>query len=263
MLAAREACLYFGKNSMLFLFASLSFFGLREFLSQVPTRVTDRRVLFYCFLAIPIQFFLIYKEWLFAFVCFVPIYGLTVIAVRLILTGKPKGFVLALSTFQLALVTTVYSVGHIAYLALLRNDAPYEIVVGGVLFLVGITQVNDVFQFLSGKAFGRRKIVPLISPKKTVEGFLGGVILSSTTAAFLAPILTPLNHWQGVLAGACLSTFGFFGDVLLSAIKRDLEIKDFSKLIPGHGGILDRIDSLVISAPLFFHLMKALLGGVS
>lgn len=255
-----EGALYLGKPAMLFLMGSVSFFGLREYLTRVPTRTVDREVLFWVFLAIPLQFFLIYEEWVVAFLCFVPVYALSVIALRLLLVGQPKGFIMALATFQLGLVSTVYSIGHIAFLPLLRSS-DYELAAGGVLFLIVITQLNDVFQFVSGKLFGRRKIMPLISPKKTWEGFVGGVVLTSILSASTAPFLTPLTRGQGLAVGACLAIFGFFGDVLMSAIKRDLGIKDFSQLLPGHGGVLDRIDSLVISAPLFFHLIRFFQGG--
>lgn len=254
-----EGALYLGKWTTLFFFASVSFFALREYLSRVPTRVCDRKVLFWVLLAIPLQFALISQEWIFAFVCFVPVYSISILAFRLLLTGEPKGFVMAMATYQLGLMSTVYSVGHLAYLPFLRPGRAYELEAGSVLFVIGVTQLNDVFQFISGKTLGRRKIMPLISPKKTVEGFLGGVVLSSALSAGVAPYLTPLTHVEGIAAGACLSMFGFLGDVLMSAIKRDLQIKDFSQIIPGHGGVLDRIDSLTLSAPLYFHLLRVIL----
>lgn len=253
-----ELAIYFGKGTALLYFACVSFFGLREYLSRVPTRICDRNVLFWVFLAIPIQFLLIYSENFLAFALFVPIYGICVIATRMLLTGQPKGFTAALGVFQLGLLSTVYSLGFVAYLLLLRPAESQGIVVGSMLFLVCMTEFNDVFQFVSGKLFGRRKIMPLISPKKTVEGLLGGTLLCALLSAFAAPLLTPLSPWEGLAAGAALSVLGFLGDVLMSAIKRDLEIKDFSQLIPGHGGVLDRIDSLVISAPLYFCFLWAL-----
>ncbi len=256
ILLSLEGFLFLGKLAALFYFASISFFALREYLSRVPTRMSDRKVLLWVFLAIPFQFFLIYREWLMLSLCFIPIYSLSVVAVRLLLTGHPRGFVTALSTFQLGLMGAVYSVANIAYLTLLRGPEHYTVTVGPVLFLICVTQLNDVFQFISGKTLGKTKIMPLISPKKTVEGFMGGVILSSLLAFTIAPWLTPFNRLEGLVAGSCLAVFGFFGDVLMSAIKRDLGIKDFSQIIPGHGGVLDRMDSLVISAPLFFQLLR-------
>jgi phosphatidate cytidylyltransferase len=256
IMLAIEAFLYGGKATTIFFSASISFFGLREYLSRVPTRTVDRRVLFWVFLAIPLQFSLIYYGWMLAFLCFVPIYGISVLTFRLLLTGEPKGFVMALATFQLGLISTVYSVGHLAYLAVLPQPGGFVVSAGAVLFLIVTTELNDVFQFITGKTFGKHKIMPRISPNKTVEGFVGGVVLTTALSAFVAPLLTPLTLWQGVAAGVCLAVFGFLGDVLMSAIKRDLGIKDFSQIIPGHGGVLDRIDSLIISAPIFFHLMR-------
>lgn len=116
-----------------------------------------------------------------------------------------------------------------------------------------MTQANDVSQYVWGKAIGKRKIIPQVSPNKTVEGFIGGVITVTVISAFLAPWVTPLNVYESVVAGLIISLSGFTGDVVMSAIKRDLKIKDTGRLIPGHGGILDRMDSLLFTTPLFFH----------
>lgn len=256
MIAVLEAALYGGKETTILLFSCLSFFGLREYLSRVPTRVIDRRVLFWCFLAIPLQYYLIYREFQTAFISFIPVYCIAIIALRLILVGEPKGFVMAMAKFQLGLMFTVYSVGYIAFLTVQDPNRPYEISAGGVLFFIATSQFNDVMQFVSGKTFGKNKIVPKISPKKTVEGLVGGVLITSVVSIFTAPLLTGVSPVTGFIAGLGLGVLGFFGDVLMSAVKRDLGIKDFSQLIPGHGGMLDRIDSLVISAPIYFHIMQ-------
>ena len=116
-----------------------------------------------------------------------------------------------------------------------------------------MTQFNDVSQYVWGKLLGKRKITPRVSPKKTWEGFLGGVLTITLLAGFLAPFLTPLSRIEGFIAGAIISASGFVGDVVISSVKRDLHIKDTGQLIPGHGGILDRMDSLIYTAPLFFH----------
>jgi phosphatidate cytidylyltransferase len=122
-----------------------------------------------------------------------------------------------------------------------------------VLFLVVLTQLNDVAQFLWGKSLGRRKIVPEVSPGKTWAGFLGGVATTTLLATLSGPYLTPLNQQQSLIAGLIIGVGGFIGDVSISALKRDLGIKDSGSLLPGHGGILDRVDSLTYTAPLFFH----------
>ena len=122
-----------------------------------------------------------------------------------------------------------------------------------MLYLVVLTQANDVAQYIWGRMFGRAKITPTVSPKKTWTGFLGGVATTTLLATAAGPWLTPMDHLQSAIAGLVIGIGGFFGDINLSALKRDLGIKDTGSLLPGHGGILDRVDSLTYTAPLFFH----------
>ena len=126
---------------------------------------------------------------------------------------------------------------------------------GLLLYLIFLTQSNDVAQFLWGKSMGRRKIVPNVSPNKTWEGFLGGAGTTTLLAVMLSGLLTPLSIPLAFVAGLLISTAGFVGDVVISAIKRDIGVKDSGSLLPGHGGIIDRIDSLTYTAPLFFHFV--------
>ena len=124
------------------------------------------------------------------------------------------------------------------------------------LFLLLLTELNDVAQYCWGKLLGKHKISPTVSPNKTMEGFIGGVLTTVPLAMLLAPWLTPFSSLDAVLAGALIAVAGFFGDLSLSALKRDLGIKDSGNLLPGHGGILDRVDSLTYTAPLFFHFTR-------
>ena len=125
---------------------------------------------------------------------------------------------------------------------------------GLLLFLVFLTEINDIMQFIWGKLLGRHKILPKVSPNKTWEGFLGGVI-STTVIGYFLGFLTPLSAPNVILVSALLAIAGFSGDVVISAIKRDKGIKDMGNSIPGHGGVFDRIDSLSYTAPVFFHLV--------
>lgn len=127
--------------------------------------------------------------------------------------------------------------------------------VKALVFLVILTEGNDVFQFLSGKLFGRRKIVPEISPNKTEAGFLGGVLLTSLVAMFVVRPFLGLSYGQAATLGFIVACSGICGDLFFSAAKRHFEIKDFSDAIPGHGGVLDRLDSLILTAPVYFHLL--------
>jgi phosphatidate cytidylyltransferase len=242
-------------------FAFVSFLALKEYLSLIPTRRADRGVLFWAYLAIPLQYWWIADAWYGMFIIWIPVYVFLFLPLRMVLIGETPGFLRAVGTLHWGLMTTVFSISHVAYLLVLpvaaRPSAAGLAVAGPslVLFLVVLTQLNDVAQFLWGKALGRHRVVPTVSPGKTVEGFLGGVGTTLLLALLLAPWLTPLSRWQAVAAGLIIGVAGFIGDVVISALKRDLGIKDSGTLLPGHGGILDRIDSLTYTAPLFFHLI--------
>lgn len=236
-------------------FALMSFLALREFFSLVPTREADKRVIFWAYLAIPLQFFWVYSEWYGMFIIFIPVYMFLLLPMRMVAVGDTDGFIRAAGTLHWGLMTMVFSISHAAFLLVLRfKDDPVATPGPGfVLLLVILTELNDVFQFIWGKSLGRHKIVPSVSPNKTWEGFLGGVATTILLAGFLGPFLTPLNVRQSLLGGLIIGVAGFVGDVCISAMKRDLHVKDSGTLLPGHGGMLDRIDSLTYTAPLFFH----------
>lgn len=229
--------------------AFVSFLALKEFFSIIPTRRVDRRVLFWAYLTIPLQFYWAGIAWYGMFIIFIPVYMFLFIPFRLVLSQQTEGFLKSVGTIQWGLMITVFALSHMAYLLALPSGA------GLLLFLVFLTQFNDVAQFTSGKLFGKHKIIPLVSPKKTVEGLVGGVIVTTLLSVLIFPLVTPFSTKVAIIAGLIISLAGFVGDVTISAIKRDLTIKDTGSLIPGHGGILDRVDSLTFTAPLFFHLV--------
>ena len=236
-------------------FAFVSFLALKEFLSIVPTRQADRRVIFWAYISIPVQYYWVSLGWYGMFIIFIPIYIFLLLPARMVLLGESKGFIRSAGILHWATMLSVYSISHIAYLLVLpvQNEAAGAI--GLILFLLCITQLNDVFQYIWGKLLGRHKITPKVSPNKTWEGFIGGLFTITLCAGIVAPWLTPLNTIQGLLAGLLIGVSGFIGDLVISLVKRDLQIKDSGQLIPGHGGLLDRIDSLTYSSPLFFHFL--------
>lgn len=151
-------------------------------------------------------------------------------------------------------MTTVYAIGYLGLISIIPHSYNPKAGSVGLLFYILILAIsNDFMQMVCGKLFGKHKIIPLISPNKTWEGFIGGVVGSAILSVIMGLMLTPMNLGQCIFAGVVLSVFGFFGDVTISAIKRDMGVKDTSSLIPGHGGILDRFDSMIYIAPLFFH----------
>jgi len=237
-------------------FGLVSFLALKEYLSLIPTRRADRRVLFWAYLTIPVQYYWIGIEWYGMFIIFIPVYAFLLLPMRMLLIGETHGFLNAVGTLHWGLMTTVFSISHVAYLLVLpATDRHPAGGAGLVLFLVILTQLNDVGQYIWGKLLGHHHVVPSVSPNKTWEGLIGGVITTTGLALLLAPWLTPLTLLQALLAGLLIGVAGFIGDVTISALKRDIGVKDSGGMIPGHGGILDRIDSLTYTAPLFFHFI--------
>lgn len=236
-------------------FGILSFLALKEFFSIVPTRQADRRVILWAYLAIPAQYYWVATGWYGMFIIFIPIYVFLFLPMRAVFTGETKGFIRSLGTIHWAVMLSVLCISHIAYLLQLPVKNEQAGALGLVLFLIFITQFNDVCQYIWGKTLGKHKIIPKVSPKKTWEGFIGGVLTVTVIAGLLAPYLTPMTMMQGFVAGTLIAISGFIGDVVISSVKRDLAIKDSGTLIPGHGGLLDRVDSLIYTAPLFFHYL--------
>jgi phosphatidate cytidylyltransferase len=238
------------------LFAFISYLAFKEYITLIPTRRADHRVLFLAYLAIPLQYYWVAIGWYGVFIVFIPVYVFLLLPLRMVLIGEMEGFIRAAGTLHWGLMVTVFSLSHAAYLlALPASGNPVAGGQGLLLYLLVLTELNDVAQYIWGKTFGRHKVLPKVSPKKTVEGLLGGILTTIIAAVILAPFLTPLRPWEAACMGLILGLGGFFGDVTISAVKRDLRIKDSGTILPGHGGILDRVDSLTFTAPLFFHLL--------
>lgn len=232
----------------------ISYLALKEYFSLISTRRADRRILFWAYLSIPIQLYFIYINWLAMFYLFIPLYMFLIIPLRMVTIGETDGFLKAAGTIHWGLMATVYSLGYLAAFLVLPFDInPHAGGIGLFIYIIFLTVINDFSQYCCGKKFGKNKIIPKVSPNKTWEGFYGGIIMTTILATLLAPILTPLTQIQAIIAGLIIATSGFIGDVTISALKRDIGVKDSGTLLPGHGGILDRLDSLIYTAPLFFH----------
>ncbi|MCB0421035.1 MAG: phosphatidate cytidylyltransferase [Bdellovibrionales bacterium] len=246
--------IFLSKTVAIIAIAFLSFVALREMLSRLDFRFSDRRAMFWAYLVIPIQFYCVYISYYRLFIVLIPVVMFMILPFRNVLTGEVKGITQSTAKLQWALMLTVFSLSHIAYLLAIKP--PQGFTAGNeayILYLLFLTQFNDVLQFIWGKLLGKHKIIPKISPNKTWEGFLGGLICTTLLAYFLR-YLTPFTVTQSLIAGSLISFSGFAGDLNISAIKRDLGIKDMGTSIPGHGGIMDRLDSLSYTALVFFHL---------
>lgn len=235
--------------------AYLSFIALRELTSSLDLRNSDRRMLLWCYISIPIQFYFAHESNYGMFIIFIPVIIFLILPFRAVITGDTVDVTRSFSIIQWSLMLTVFSISHIAYLL---NKAPLENFSAGngglLLYLVFLTQFNDVLQFIWGKSFGKRKILPKVSPNKTWEGFIGG-ILSTTAIGYFLKFLTPLTGTQALITAFLIGVTGFCGDVVVSSIKRDYQLKDMGNTIPGHGGIMDRIDSLTYTSLVYMHLI--------
>ena len=236
--------------------AFISFVAFKEYLSLIPTRRADHRVLFWAYIAIPCQYLLAGSGWYGLFIIFIPVFWFLALPMRMVLIGETRGFLRAVGLLQFGLMTCVFSLSHMAYLlALPEAGNPQGGGVALLFYLVFLTQFNDVAQYVAGKLFGRHKVTPLVHPGKTAEGLLVGVAVTVALAVLLAPWLTPLSFYDALGAGLLIGFGGFLGDVIITAIKRDLGVSEGDSLSVGHGGILGRVDSLTFTAPAFFHFV--------
>lgn len=256
MVALIAIAFFFGKDGMTVLFALISFAALREFVTLTHTRRSDHWVLIGMFaIIIPVQYWLVWTAWYGLFTIFIPVYCFLLMPAITALHGDTERFLERVAAQQWAVMLSVYCVSHVPALMTL-NVPGYE---GRhlllIAFLIITVQGSDVLQYIFGKLFGKHRFSPNVSPSKTWEGLIGGLVTASLLGALLA-FLTPFSPLQasGVAFIACL--MGFLGGLVASAIKRDQGVKDWGHLIEGHGGMMDRADSLVFAAPVFFHIVR-------
>ncbi len=250
------AALAAGRLGTVLIFALISFLALREFITATPTRRADHRALFVSFFVIlPFQFWLVYTGWYGMFTILIPVYAFVLIPMLLVIHGDATDFLQRTSRTQWGLMVCVYFISHIPMLLTLPVQPLRMGGAGLVLYLVAVTQGSDVFQYVWGKLCGRRPIAPKLSPKKTLEGLAGGVLTASALGAGMFR-LTPFTPLQSFVVALLLCLTGFFGGLIMSAIKRERGIKDWGSLIEGHGGMMDRMDSLCFSAPVYFHVLR-------
>lgn len=256
MAAVFFAAIAVDQRLSLVFFGLLSFWALKEYVTLLPTRRADHRALLWSFLAVPIQYVWAAIGWYGMFIIFIPVYMFLLVPLQLMLIGLTSGFVTSVAQIQWGLMAFVFGLSHLGYL-LTMPAVPGSAASGRslVLFLVFVTEMSDVLQYVWGKLAGRHKILPTVSPNKTWEGFLGGI---ATTALLSLGVrfLTPFSVLETLGVTLLVTVLGFCGGGVMSAVKRDFHVKDFGVLIPGHGGMLDRVDSLCYAAPVFFHYVR-------
>lgn len=250
------AAAFMGFYGVIALFSLISFMVLREFLSLIYIRRGDHLALAACFYVIlPLQYFFIVIDWFSMFSIFIPVYAFLFLPILSALLGDTAHFLDRSTKVQWAIMLAVFCISHIPAILTLDIAGFEDKTILLMIFLILIVQASDVLQYVWGKLFGKHKIAPTLSPSKTVEGFVGGVISASILAGLLH-WLTPFSMLQAALIGVVICMMGFLGGLVMSAMKRSMGVKDWGNMISGHGGMLDRMDSLCFSAPIFFHLVR-------
>jgi phosphatidate cytidylyltransferase len=245
-----------GKNATLVLFAFASFFALREFITLTPTRQSDYLPLLLAFFVLlPVQYLLIGYDQYGTFAIFIPVYGFLLLPAVAAFAGDTNEFLERNAKIQWAAMITVYCISHAPALLLLKIPGYENSNVLLLFYLLLIVQLSDVLQYVFGKLFGKTKLAPVVSPSKTVEGLIGGGVSTTLIGGALAWI-TPFTVPQALAISFVIVVMGVLGGLTLSAMKRGLGAKDWGVMIEGHGGMLDRLDSVSFAAPVFFHITR-------
>lgn len=254
IVAVLAAAFLAGVTATILLFALVSFWCLREFLSLTPTRMADHYALAAAFyVLLPLQYALLLWPWPGVFVIAIPVYGFLLLPVLALAFGETADFLQRVAKIQWALMLAVYCLSHAPALMLLDFGGAGAQPFGLLAFLLLVTQGSDVAQYLFGKTLGRRPLAPTISPSKTREGLVLGLAAATLLGGILHP-LTPFGLWGAFGMAFVAAAGGALGGLVLSAVKRSLGAKDWGVMVDGHGGMLDRMDSLAFAAPLAFHL---------
>ncbi|BCM93701.1 phosphatidate cytidylyltransferase [Abditibacteriota bacterium] len=238
------------------LFGLISFGALREFITLTPTRRADHRALFWVFFVLtPLHYVFVGIGDYGMFSILIPVYAFLFLPARMVFSGDTKCFLERAAKMQWGLMICVYCLSHAVAILMLNIPGFEGRNMALLLWFVIVTQLNDVLQYTWGKLLGRHKIAPLVSPNKTWEGFLGGTVCATAIGAALW-WATPYLWWQAGIMSLGVTLLGFVGGLTMSAIKRDRGVKDFGQVLQGHGGFLDRVDSLCFAAPIFFHATR-------
>lgn len=248
-----------GKTGVILLFAFASFAALREFLTFTYRKRADHLSLALgCFVILPLQYVFVALDWTALFTVFIPVYAFLLLPIVSALRGDTSDFLVRVAEAQWGLMICVFCISHVP--ALLTYDVP-----GGadrsillIVFFAMVVQFGDLFEYYAGRQFGRRRVAPKLSPK-TVEGVITGVLAAALIGAILSWI-TPFGVLGAAAMAGLASLTGMFGSLVFAAIKRDKGVKDWSHLIPGQGGFLDQLDSVIFAAPVFYHMTHLVWG---
>ncbi len=256
MVALIGLAFVFGETGVIVLFGLLSFAALREFITLTRTRSGDHwSLLIAFFVAVPFQYYLVWDHWYGLYSILIPVYAFLLMPILSVFRAETTDFLERVAQVQWGLMLSVFCLSHVPALLTLEISGYENQQMLLIAYLVIVTQSSDVLQYVWGKAIGKHPIAPSLSPSKTIEGFVGGVLSAAGIGALLWWI-TPFTPWQSALLSLIIALMGFLGGLVMSAIKRDRGVKDWGWSIQGHGGILDRLDSVIFAAPIFFHILR-------
>lgn len=261
MCTVLAAAFLIGRVTTVVLFGLISFWSLREFITLTPTRPGDHRALFWVFFIItPAQYVLVGLEAYSLYSILIPVFGFLFITARVSFSGDPKRFLERTAKILAGLMICVYCLSFAPALLNLPipEDMPKDQNARLLFYFVLVVQFADIAQYVWGKLLGKRLIAPEVSAGRTWEGFLGG-LASATLFGTVLWWSVPLTPWQAAGLSALTALAGMAGGMTMSAIKRDRGVKDYGTLVVGHGGVLDRIDSICFSAPVFYYTVRVML----
>ena len=245
-----------GKAGVVLLFFLISFYALREFITLAYTRRGDHYAIAAAFyICLPMQYLLVWIEWYGLYSIFIPVYAFLLLPILSALGSDTKRFLERTAKVQWGLMISVFCISHVPALLTLAIPGFEGRNLLLIAFLIIVVQGSDVLQYIWGKLFGKHLVAPELSPSKTWEGLIGGVASATLLGAGLY-WATPFKPWQAALLALLICVMGFLGGLVMSAIKRDRGVKDWGTMIEGHGGMLDRLDSIVFAAPIFFHVVR-------
>ncbi len=260
MVALFSLALISGKTGIIVLFAFASFAALREFLTLTTKRQADHIALALAFFVVmPLQYIFVALGWQAVYTVFIPVYAFLMLPIISALRGDADRFLIRVAETQWGLMIAVFCMSHVPALLMVEvTGYPADRGVLLIAFLIMVVQLGDLLDFFFGRRIGRRRIVPNLS-SKTWEGMICGVGCAALIGGALA-WMTPFGVLGAMGMAGLASLTGMFGNLVFAAIKRDRGVKDWSHLIPGHGGFVDQLDSVIFAAPVFYHITHLVWG---
>lgn len=254
----------------------LCFAALREYFSLLPERETssnriisfkDRISILICYLSIPAIIYITYIKWYELFIIFIPVYLILLLPIVFVLENRTEGSLKSLAVLSLGLLFFVHNLGHCLFMITFGAMV--------LMFCFTLTEVRDLLSYWIGKSFAgvsrklndgffrrllEKRIAPEVSPKKTWAAGICSAFAVSGLSLLFVPLMPAfdegrLSYQYCAFVGFMIGIAGLFGDLVFSMIKRDIGVKDSGTTLPGHGGIIDRVDSLVFTTPITFHLI--------